>query len=152
MKIRLGFVANSSSSSFAVVVAFPPNFAVTIENIKAYLKLDSLTHDEIEFVGMELLNQDDFDSAADFETLAQKLAYRVDLKDSEAVANFLAKEIYDSMRIDLAIQNPNSPKTEMIKLPTADIYAFDGNVIPAFNRVFQEASYFEKDVKAIYNG
>ena len=152
MKMRLGFVANSSSSSFAVVVSFPPDFEVTIENIKAYLKLTDLTHDEIEFVGMELLNQDDFDSASDFEALAQKLAYRVDLKDPAAVADFLANEIYDSMRTDLGVRDTGTRKAEMIKLPTADIYAFDGNVIPAITRVFREAPYFEKGVRAIYNG
>jgi hypothetical protein len=98
------------------------------------------------------LSQDDWDWAPDFEAMAQKLASQVDLKDPAAVAEYLATLIYDSMRFDLGVNEPFSDKAGLLKLPSADIYAFDGNVIPAISRIFREVPYFEKSVKAVYNG
>jgi hypothetical protein len=37
MKIRTGFVSNSSSSSFVVVAAFPKGFKATRESVRKYL-------------------------------------------------------------------------------------------------------------------
>jgi len=101
MKIRTGFVSNSSSSSF--VVAFPPKFVMNAENVKNYLfaDWDPYTTFDVE----DYLWEDDASS--------QSLRNEYDIQDGRIALSGVARLIVNTL---------GSEPT--LRLPSNDVYAF----------------------------
>jgi hypothetical protein len=106
MKIRTGFVSNSSSSSF--VVAFPAKFVMNAENVKNYLFADwdpTTTFD----------TEDYFWDEGDGEESREELA-KYDVQDGKLDLLGAAKVIAETLG--------TSPT---MRLPSNDIYAFNAS-------------------------
>ena len=101
MKIRTGFVSNSSSSSF--VVAFPAKFVMNAENVKNYLFADwdpTTTFDTEDYLW------DDGEESQD-------LVERYEVHDSRLDLLGAARMIADTLGTK-----------PTLRLPSNDIYAF----------------------------